>query len=286
MKEQKAELVLDAHAGLGEGAIWHDNVLYWIDLEIGNIHIFNPDTGADRIIELGQSVGTVVPRAAGGLAVAVQGGFGTVDLESGELNILADPEPDLPENRFNDGKCDPQGRFWAGTATITCDQPVGTLYRMDADHSVHPMVKNVTISNGIVWTRDRKTMYFIDTALERVDAFDYDDASGDISNRRTIIEISKPDHGWPDGMAIDTNDNIWIAMWEGSCVTNWDPRTGELLEKIHTDSAQTTSCAFGGPNLDELYITSAAEGLSEPHGGGLFRAKVESRGVPSTPFAG
>ena len=286
MKECKAELVLDAHADLGEGSIWHNNALYWVDIEIGNIHIFDPDTGTDRVIELGQAVGTVVPRAGGGIAVAVEGGFGVVDLESEELTILADPEPDLPENRFNDGKCDPRGRFWAGTAAVTCDQPVGTLYRMDADHSVHPMLEKVTISNGIVWTSDRKTMYFIDTALERVDAFDYDDASGNITNRRTIIEINKPDHGWPDGMAIDENDNIWIAMWEGNGVTHWDPRTGELLGKIHIDSAQTTSCAFGGPNLDELYITSAAKGLDEPHGGGLFRAKLKTKGVPATPFAG
>jgi sugar lactone lactonase YvrE len=286
MKEQEAELVLDARAGLGEGAIWHDKVLYWVDIEIGDIHIFNPDTGTDRIIKLGQAVGTVVPRAAGGVAVAVKGGFGVVDLETEELTILADPEPDLPENRFNDGKCDPQGRFWAGTAAITCDQPVGTLYRMDADHSIHAMVEKVTISNGIVWTGDRKTMYFIDTALECVDAFDYEDDSGSVSNRRTVIEIDKPAHGWPDGMAIDENDNIWIAMWEGNGVTNWDPRAGELLGKIRIDSAQATSCAFGGPNLDELYITSAAKGLNESHGGGLFRAKLDTKGVPSIPFAG
>ena len=162
---------------------------------------------------------------------------------------------------------------------------------MDTDHTVHRRLENVTISNGIVWTGDRRTMYYIDSPTCRVDAFDYDVDSGELSNRRTAVEVPQA-LGWPDGMAIDEDDNVWIAMWAGNAVTHWDPRTGKQLGVVEVPASQVTSCAFGGPNLDELYITCARIDLSEeqlqkePHAGGLFKASPGVRGVPAVAFRG
>ncbi len=287
----KAELVLDAKAELGEGAIWHDNVLYWVDIPPGKVCIYDPGAGTNREIEVGQMVGTVVPRERGGVAVAVENGFGLLDTESGTFTHLRNPEEGNSANRMNDGKCDPGGRFWAGTMDRGEENASGSLYCMDTDHTVHRRLENVTISNGIVWTGDRRTMYYIDSPTCRVDAFDYDVDSGELSNRRTAVEVPQA-LGWPDGMAIDEDDNVWIAMWAGNAVTHWDPRTGKQLGVVEVPASQVTSCAFGGPNLDELYITCARIDLSEeqlqkePHAGGLFKASPGVRGVPAVAFRG
>ena len=287
----KADLVLDAKATLGEGAIWYDDVLYWIDIVPGKVCVLDPAAGTNREIEVGQMVGTVVPRERGGLAVAVEEGFALLDPDTGALTSIANPEAGMPGNRMNDGKCDPAGRFWAGTMDRDEKDPAGSLYCLDTDHTVHRRVENVCISNGIVWTGDGRTMYYIDSPTCRVDAFDVDPDSGELSNRRTAIEVPQ-DLGWPDGMAIDENGNVWIAMWAGSAVTHWDPRSGELLGSCEVPASQVSSCAFGGPNLDELYITSARIDLGdeqlgkEPHAGGLFKARPGVRGVPAVAFGG
>ena len=289
--EHKVELVLDARAEIGEGAIWFDNVLYWVDIPPGKVCMYDPNTGSNREVGVGQMVGTVVPREQGGVALAVEEGFALLDLESGTLTLLEDPEAGLPGNRMNDGKCDPVGRFWAGTMDRAEEETSGSLYCMDSDHTVHRRLENVTISNGIVWSRDGRTMYYIDSPTCRVDAFDYDLSTGEISNQRIAINVPN-ELGWPDGMAIDEDDNVWIAMWGGSAVTHWDPRAGKLLGSCEVPASQVTSCAFGGPNLDELYITSARIDLNadqlgkEPHAGGLFRVKPGVRGVSSFPFKG
>ena len=286
-----AELVLDARAELGEGAIWYDDVLYWVDITPGKVCIYDPATNANREIGVGQMVGTVVPRARGGLALAVEEGFALLDPDTGELTPLANPEAGIPGNRMNDGKCDPAGRFWAGTMNRNEDGPTGGLYRMDADHTVHRKLENVSISNGIVWSGDGRTMYYIDTPTCAVAAFDYDPEHGEISNRRTAITVPES-LGWPDGMTIDEEDHVWIAMWGGSAVTHWDPRTGKHLGSCEVPASQVTSCAFGGPTLDELYVTSARAGLNEdqlgrePHAGGLFKARPGARGVPAFAFQG
>lgn len=292
----QAELVLDAKAELGEGALWDapSQRLLWIDIVRGEVHRFDPVTRRDQSVTLGQMVGTVVTRAKGGLMVAMQDGFASLDPDSGDLTVIASPEAHIPANRFNDGKCDPAGRFWAGTMRLTGDpwkEDAGSLYSLDADGRATARLGNVYISNGIVWTADAKTMYYVDTVLPRVDAFDYDNTTGAISNRRTVVQI--PDgFGFPDGMTIDADDNLWIAMWGGWKVLGYNPRTGEAIGAIELPAAQVTSCAFGGPNLDELYITSAWTGLSDedrakqPLAGGLFVARPGVKGVPAVPFAG
>jgi len=288
------ELVLDAKATLGEGAIWdaRRGVLYWVDILEGQAHEFNPATGADRFVEVGQPVGTVVARRGGGLMAAVQGGFARLDLETGELSIVNDPEAGLPDNRFNDGKCDPAGRFWAGTMSMGEDPAgKGSLYVLEADGRAWRALAGVTVSNGIAWSHDHQTMYYIDTARPEVSAFDYDEATGAIANRRTVVTLP-PGDGGPDGMTIDAEGRLWVAHWDGGKVTRWDPTSGRLLATLPLPVSRVTSCAFGGTGLDELYITSARTGLSEeeiarqPMAGGLFRARPGLKGVPAYEYAG
>jgi sugar lactone lactonase YvrE len=258
-----------------------------VDIDGGLVHLYNPATGKNRTIEIGQPVGTIVPRAKGGAMVALRDGFAALDLESGDLTFLADPEKDLKGNRFNDGKCDPAGRFWAGTL----GNKGGALYRMDKDLSVHRMFGDVKCSNGIAWSLDRKTMYFIDTPTGYVEAWDYDDATGAIANRRVCIRIPKG-NGHPDGCTLDADGNLWVAHWDGWNVTCYDPRTGKQLRQIKLPVSKVTSVAFGGPNLDVLFITSAREGLSEselkeqPLAGGLFKVRPGVKGIPAPEFGG
>jgi sugar lactone lactonase YvrE len=290
-KSYTAELILDARASCGEGPIWANDRLYWIDITDGAVHVYDPRSGENSSTYTGEMVGTVVPRTSGGVAVAAQQGFCALDLGTGELTVLNDPEADNPKTRFNDGKCDPAGRFWAGACPVDEESPIGTLYRLDADLTAHAQVSGLTIPNGIVWSLDNTTMYYIDTPTYRVDAFDYDPATGEVANRRTACEIPES-MGWPDGMSIDAKGHIWIGMWGGHGVTHWNPETGEYLGKIEVPAAQVTACAFGGPNLEDLYITSARRGRSapelksEPNAGGLFKANVGVQGIPAHAFAG
>ncbi|NIP86316.1 MAG: SMP-30/gluconolactonase/LRE family protein [Planctomycetales bacterium] len=289
-----AELVLDAQAELGEGPWWDvaRQQLWWVDIERGRLHSFDPTTGSDQTYEIGQRVGTVVGRQRGGLMLAVEQGFAAYDPDSQTLTVIHDPESHLPANRFNDGKCDPAGRFWAGTMDMSSQRrPSGALYSLDSEGNVAKHLDQVRVSNGIVWTADTRTMYYIDTHTLRVDAFDFDNRTGQISNRRPAVEIPA-DRGKPDGMAIDADDNLWVAHWNGGCVAAYDPRTGQTLARIDVPARQVTACAFGGPQLDQLYITTARIGQDEaalqaqPHAGGLFLAHPGVRGVPAVAYAG
>ena len=222
--------------------------------------------------------------------LALKNGFASLDLYTNKVTHIADPEK-RADNRFNDGKCDPAGRFWAGTLSYKESPEQGALYRLDKDLSAHRLVEKVTCSNGIVWSGDAKTMYYIDSPTMRVDAFDYDVETGSVSNRRTVISCEKG-HGYPDGMAIDAEDKLWVAHWDGSAVRRWDPKTGKLLRSIELPATRITSCAFGGPKLDKLYVTSATTGLDEatrkrlPLAGGLFLVDPGTTGVLSAEFAG
>lgn len=287
------ELVLDAKAKLGEGPIWDADrqLLYWVNILDNELHIYKPSTEQDRVIDVGQYVGTVVPRRAGGVMLALHNGFAHLDLETEQLTPLTDPEVHLPDNRFNDGKCDAAGRFWAGTMSLKGGKKVGSLYRLDPDHTVHKMLEEVTTSNGIAWSFDNDIMYYIDTPTGTVDAFDFDLETGTISNRRTVITF--PDGvGKPDGMTADSDGMLWVAHWGGGRVTRWDPHAGQLLQTVEVPAPNVTACAFGGSDLDQFYITTARNGLDDatlaqyPHAGGLFRTFVGVRGIRACEFAG
>jgi len=275
----QADILIDAHAALGEGAFWHARAqkLYWIDILGKSLHVYDPATNTDQAMDLCRMPGTVVPRASGGWLLATEDGIGSFDGKT--FTVMVNPEKDRPENRFNDGKCDPAGRFWAGTMGRKPQPGMGSLYRLDPDLSIHTMLTNLTISNGIVWTSDARTMYFIDTPTRAVAAFDYDLATGNISNRREVINVSK-DFGAPDGMTIDAEDMLWVCHWGSGEVVRWNPKTGQALRRIKTGATQTSSCTFGGANLDKLFITSARDKKEdEPHAGAVFVADPGVKGV-------
>lgn len=286
-----AELLLDSKVFLGEGPLWdvEKKSLWWINIFAGELFCFDPVSGENSKFELGQQIGTVVLQESGGVAVALEEGFFSFDPATKQLTPIADPESDKAGNRFNDGKCDPAGRFWAGTMEKVEEQATGALYCLEADGTCHQRETGIFISNGITWTSDAKTMYYIDSPTRKVDAYDFDNSTGEISNRRTAIAIPEG-MGYPDGMSIDADDNLWIAMWDGWGVAKFDPRTGEFLEKIELPVANVTACAFGGDDLKDLYITTARKGIAEedlekqPLAGSLFHAKVDVTGTTFPKF--
>ena len=291
----KPELLFDTKATLGEGPVWDSRTqtLYWIDILDKRIYC-----NGDVLIQLDDLIGCIAPRRNGGLILAFSGGsadeghlsFASLELDSLKLTLLSSLIDEPSNNRFNDGKCDPRGRFIAGTMDLGETDPYGSLYSFDGI-SVTKLLSDVTISNGLTWSPDHKTFYFIDTPTREVKAFDYDLETGAIANPRTAVTIHES-FGWPDGMTSDTQGNLWIAMWGGAQVTKWDPRTGQLLEQIPVAAKNVSSCVFGGKDLNELYITSARKGLDEaelteyPLTGGLFRLQTRVEGMPTFEFAG
>lgn len=287
MPSLTATVVLDAQAQLGEGAIWDAtrNCLLWVDIEGQTLHLFDPATGHDRALPTGTRIGTVVPFTDTEVVVALQSGIHRMNTATGQLTLLVNPITE-PTIRFNDGKCDPAGRLWVGTFDLNVRPGAASLYRLDPDGSLHTMMRNVTISNGLAWSPDQRTMYYIDSPTQAIQAFDYDHATGTITNGRILVEISRAD-GEPDGMTLDANGNLWVAIWGGSCVNCYHASTGALLQTVRIAAPHTSSCAFGGPDLKTLFITSARQGLSEaqlrefPLSGNVFAVQPGVAGVPA-----
>ncbi|MCZ8514520.1 SMP-30/gluconolactonase/LRE family protein [Paenibacillus filicis] len=285
--EPSVELVWDGKATLGEGPVWdaRSGMLLWVDIYGKRVHWLEIVSGAHRSLQLDQMIGAAVLRQSGGLMLALEHGFHALDPETGALEPWHDPEPKQPGNRFNDGKCDPAGRFFAGTMDRKEETPKGALYCLEKDGTVRKALEGVTVSNGLGWSPDGLTMYYIDSPTKRVFAFDYDPSSGELSNRRTVVIIPEGG-GFPDGMAVDEEGLLWVAQWDGWQVSRWDPLTGEQVGSIPVPAARVTSVAFGGPDLDELYITTARIGLGEedlskqPQAGGVFRCKPGVKGLP------
>jgi sugar lactone lactonase YvrE len=285
--ETDVELVLDARAELAESPVWHQGALTWCDIERGTLHRWS-ERGERQTWDLGQKTSAVAPADDGRWIAAGQHGLALVDLASGRRELIADPEADRPENRFNDGKCDPAGRFWAGT--INRDRaPLAALYRLDADLTCRRILDGVINSNGLAWSEDRRTMYYIDTGTRRVDAFDYELATGGISSRRTVIDLAG-EGASPDGMTIDRQGRLWVALWRGGAVVRIDPLRRAVTDRIRLPVTRVSSCCFGGAQLDELFITTARSGLApdelarQPHAGGIFRARPGVAGFPTSVF--
>ena len=286
-------LVLDKKSDLGEGAVWNHKTgeLIWVNIIGEIINFYNPGLNYNKEMFTGQMIGTAVPAESGYVMVALGNGIYQFDPETGTKKKVADPEADISGNRFNDGKCDPAGRFWAGTMSMTGEEGAGTLYRLNSDGSIHPMVKGVSISNGIAWSADASRMYYIDTPTRKVMEYDYDNATGEIRNPRVALHVPEG-MGAPDGMTIDAGGNLWVALWGGAAVGCWNPRSGELLRTIEVPAKNVTSCAFGGKDLDVLYITTARQGTSAeelkkyPHAGGLFKTRPGVKGMEAFFFKG
>jgi len=251
------------------------------------VHRTDPSSGRDETRDVDRQVGAVVLRQDGGLLLAADDGFRTLDWDSGSTELLAPVEADRPELRMNDGKVDPRGRFWAGTMRRDEMGTEGSLYRLDPDHSVTRLFGGVGISNGLDWTTDRRTMYYIDTTPRALYAFDYDDATGAISGRRALITFPE-ERGVPDGMTLDADGYLWVALWGGWAVQRYDP-DGQMVGRVEVPASQVTSVAFGGPDLDELYITCARRDNEgdprQPAAGGIFRFRPGVQGRACFRFA-
>jgi len=290
-KSKEVELVIDSKSDLGEGAIWNSQTgeLLWINITGKILNIYNPKTGNNKELFTGQMIGTVVPCSSDKVLVALQNGIFSLDPFTGTKVLIVDPEEDLSDNRFNDGKCDPAGRFWVGTMSTKDEKGAGSLYRLDKDSSIHKMIENVSISNGIVWSPDASKMYYIDTPTQQVKEYDYNNETGEISNPKVAVEIST-ELGSPDGMTIDADGNLWIALWGGSAVGCWNPETGKLIRKIEVPAKNVTSCAFGDDDLGTLYITTARRNTTNeelkkyPEAGGVFKTIPGVKGVKANYF--
>ena len=286
----ESELVVQTRAEVGEGPIWDPGTetLVWVDITGSAVHRFDPATGQDDCMDVGIDVGAVAMRASGGLVLAAADGFRSLEAD-GSQTVLAEVEADDPSMRMNDGKCDRHGRFWAGTMAYDEAAPagLGKLYRLDPDLSVRAMVDGVSISNGIDWSPDDRLMYYIDSPTRRVDVFDFDLDDGAITNRRTLIQVDAS-IGFPDGMTVDADGDLWVAVWGGSRVVHYAP-DGSERGMVPFPVSQTSSCAFGGADRRDLYVTSAARGISEvsePEAGSLFRARPGAPGQAPNSFSG
>lgn len=287
----KVELVADTRSTLGEGSIWDDKTkrLIWVDIENGVLHQFDPESGQNQSKVIGDKVTTVVPKKDGNLLLGLTNDVATYTPQTGDLEKHISIEGNISTNRLNDGKCDPVGRFWIGSFATDMQSGQASLYRVDTDFSVSKMLTDVTISNGIVWSHDHKKMYYIDTTTFNIYGFDFNRDDGSISQKKVVFQFPET-MGFPDGMTIDNQDRLWVAMFAGYAVVCVDPVSGEIVQKIDLPVKNATSCAFGGKNLDELYITTARiemtkQELSEqPIAGGLFRVKPGTKGVPANRF--
>jgi sugar lactone lactonase YvrE len=270
-------------ATLGEGPIWdgEQQALYWVDIPESLVHRMDSG-GSVTTWEVSQPAGTVIPRARGGLVVAARDGFMAMDQSTGELTMLAAVEQDRPETRMNDGACDRAGRFYAGTMAADERPGLGTLYRLDPNLQVTALATGLGISNGIGWSPDERLMYYVDSLDHQVDVFDYDPATGAIEGRRKFAAVGGGDVV-PDGLTVDAEGGIWVAVWGGGAVLRHDP-DGRVRQTVEVPAVQVTSCAFGGPDLDRLYITTAAGG--GPGAGALFVVEPGVTGQPSHPFRG
>ena len=289
-RDSTIRCVADVHAVLGEGPVWvaREHALYWLDIK-GRMIFRLSDGGEVSQWPTPFRVGSLAPRAKGGFIAGTDEGIAEIDLADGRMKILFNPEADLPGNRFNDGKVDRSGRFWAGTMDDSERQASGSLYRIDADLRCTRIDEDYRVTNGPAFSPDGTIMYHNDSARQVTYAFDLDEA-GNASNRRTFIQFGEGD-GYPDGMTVDAEGGLWIGFWDGGCLRRFSAE-GELTQVLEMPASRPTSCAFGGPNLDRLYVTSASIGLDEtalsmqPNAGGLFMVTPGVQGIAEVPFAG
>ena len=295
-----ADCVVDCRNHLGEGAYWDaaDGLLWWVDVPMpSKLYALDPANGHVDSYEMPEMIASLCRRARRkGMLIASHGGLQFWD-ETGGLQHVLCPEPDKPFNRCNDGAADAKGRFWFGTmqnniapngAPIDLVGACGTLYRLDPDLSLHPMDRDLAISNTVCWSPDQRTMYFCDTATGWISAYDFDVDAGTIANKRPFASF---DRGVPDGSTVDAEGGLWNARWDGGCVVRFAP-DGSVDRVVEVPCPLVTSCAFGGKDLDTLYITTARylqddAALAEaPQSGSLFAVKPGVRGLPDGVFAG
>jgi len=289
----RAELVLDARATLGESPVWDPDrrLLWWVDILGKVIHGFDPATGSDRAVAIGEAVGAVALRATGGLVFAAAGRIAALDPETGRIEDIVAFDPETPARRMNDAKCDPTGALWVGRMALDGAPGLGSLLRLDPDLRLTTVETGLAVPNGMAWSTDGRRMYFIDSMRRQVTVHAFDAATRTIKPGRPLLTL--PDEaGLPDGMTIDADACLWVAMWDGGCVLRIAP-DGRPIDRIDVPGvSQASSCTFGGDDLGDLYITTARETFTdddaarEPTAGGLFRVRPGPRGVAADRFAG
>jgi sugar lactone lactonase YvrE len=284
--------VLDAKAQLGECPVWsvEEQALYWVDIHAPALHRFDPATGASRTWPVPSRIGSFGLREAGGAVVALVDGFHLLDLDTGELSFLVGPQRE-PGTRFNDGKVSPEGRFWAGTMDEeSLSRPIAALYRLDPDGSLHRVVEDLIVSNGLAWTADGRTMFHSDSRRQVVWAYDYDPDHGTIAGRRVVARPSE-ETGRPDGAATDEKGYYWSAGISAGVLNRWSP-DGHLDRSIPLPCSNPTAPCFGGPDMRTIFVTSLRHGVTpevlaaKPLSGGVFALRVDVPGVPISRFRG
>ncbi len=269
----------------GEGPIWWKNSLFYVDIEGHALVRLDVDTNEETAWDVGERIGTVVPCENGSFLYAGDTGIIAFDPDKNLKQRLADPESEKrATNRFNDGKCDPAGRFWTGTISLAKKTGDAALYMLDTDGTLHLKVDEVTNSNGICWSLDAQKLYYIDTPTKQIRAYDYDRDSGNICNASIAVDTFA--HGFrdsPDGMTIDTDGNLWVAFCHGGCVACFDPSSDKLLNRVDLPCVETTACTFGGPDLNRLFVTTGIhKSIKEPNAGKVFVIDgLGARGMPA-----
>lgn len=289
---EQPDCIWNAQAQLAEGPYWsqREQALYWVDILGHRLHRLSATEGR-HYWQFDQEISAVVERQNDpGLLLAMRHGLALFNPQDERLTPLIQIERQQPANRFNDAKCDDHGRFWVGSMDFHGKAPTGSLYRVSGDLTCTRMDSGYPVTNGPAWSSDRRTMYFNDSAYDRVYAFDFDPPSGTLSNKRLFLELGGAE-GAPDGMTVDAEGGLWIAHWGAGKLTRRDS-AGRALKTITLPCSQVSSCTFGGPDLKTLFITTAAVGLSprqleqEPLAGGLFSISLDVAGVPANLFNG
>jgi L-arabinonolactonase len=283
--------VVAARDTLGEVPVWdvEEQSIWWVDIEGRRLHRHHPDTGTTEHWSFEQRIGSFALRRKGGLVCAFERGFAFFDPPTGRIDWIARPDSD-PGNRFNDGKCDRNGRFWAGTMDDGLTRPSGALYRLDPDLTVHVMETGICISNALAWNPDDTRFYFCDTPERHLRVYDYDAPSGTISNRRVFADLGE-DPGNPDGGTVDAEGCVWNAQWDGWRLVRYAP-DGRVDRVVPLPVQKPTSVMFGGRNLRTLYVTSAIWDLAgealarQPMAGSLLALDPGVAGLAETRFAG
>ena len=285
--------IFNTQAELGEGPFWNSRAqqLGWVNILEGELHFLNPQSGDDQFVRFNEYIGFAVPRVNGDILVGLQRGIASYNLTGAQLSWIAQPEKDKAGNRFNDGKCSPDGRLFAGTMAVDEHAEAGALYRLDKNLSMQKVIAPVSISNGLAWSPEMNTLYYIDTPTRNVVAFEYNFDNGSIKNPKIVVTIPA-EAGWPDGMTIDAEGMLWIALWNGAKIIRYNPGNGKKISEISLPALNVTSCAFGGPDLTNLYVTSAWKGMNPeqrkqfPGSGDIFEIETKIQGIPLHIFQG
>lgn len=291
MGYMSAELFYKTACILGEGPAWdhRNNELLWVDIDSHTLYFLKEGDTTPESHVFDQKIGFAAPAGNSKYIIGLQNGLHIFERKDRTINLICNPEPELVANRWNDGKCGPDGNVWAGTMSTEDKHDQGGLYRLDSNLRVRKMLHNVGVSNGLAWNADLGTMYYIDSPTRSIQCFEYKKGEETISGPYKIIKVPKG-LGFPDGMTIDVDGMLWVAHWDGGCIARWHPETGQLITTIKIPAPRVTSCTFGGKNLSQLFVTTARVGLSKeqlekyPLSGSLFVIDTNTKGKELTVF--